>query len=71
MLKGEDENPSTRTKVHFSRRPQWMLPESQAEAHRWGQGNAKGRKHRLGGKRAKLSQEEERKREALQASREA
>lgn len=37
----------------------------------WGQGNAKGRKHRLGGKRAKLSQEEERKREALQTSREA
>lgn len=38
MLKGEDENPSTRTKVHFSRRPQWMLPESQAEAHRVGAG---------------------------------
>lgn len=35
MLRREAENPITGTKVLFSRRPQWMLPESQAETG-WG-----------------------------------
>lgn len=36
MLRREAENPITGTKVLFSRRPQWMVPESQAEPTGWG-----------------------------------
>lgn len=67
MLKREAENPSTRTKVLFSRRPQWMLPESQAEPTAWGREMLKEGNR----KTAELSQVEGRKREVSPASRKA